>query len=264
MSTVVALRRVAALLLGALLLAGCATLGGDRQLSEGDRLDPWESWNRKVFAFNEGLDEHVLKPVATGYRRVVPVLVRTGISNFFNNFADGWSAVNLFLQGRIEEGFSDATRFMTNSTLGFGGLFDIASEMGLEHHYEDLGQTLGRWGVGAGPYIVWPLLGSSSVRESFALPFDRLATPAVVFQDAASQGSITLLQTINARAQFLDASRIIDTIALDKYTFIRDAYLARRRSLIHGDDDFDDEAGGQDAPAPVAPQAPAPASAPRQ
>jgi phospholipid-binding lipoprotein MlaA len=257
-----AVHRAAAVLLGAALLAGCATLGGDRPRSAGDKLDPWQNWNRKVFAFNQALDKNVLVPVATGYRKVVPSFVRAAITNFFNNFADGWSAVNLFLQGQVEAGLHDTMRFATNTTFGIGGLVDIASDIGFEHHYEDLGQTLGKWGVHTGPYIVWPVLGPSTVRESVALPFDRMATPAVVFQDAASQGSISLLQLINTRAQFLDASRIIETIALDEYTFVRDAYLARRRSLVHdGDPPPDDE--DDDAVSPPATPASAPASGPR-
>ena len=191
---------------------------------------------------------HVLKPIATRYRDVVPSFIRTAVSNFFNNAADGWSAVNLFLQGRLEDGLHDTTRFLTNSTFGFAGLVDVASDIGFEHHYEDLGQTLGKWGVGAGAYVVWPVLGSSSVRESFALPLDRLATPAVVFRDGASQGGITLLQTVNTRADFLGASRVIDDIALDKYTFVRDAYLARRRSLVYdGNPPSGDSGEGDDA-----------------
>ena len=239
-------------------LAGCATVS-DRPLSAGQKLDPWENWNRKVFAFNEGLDANVLKPVATGYRNVVPEFIRIAVGNFYANAADGWSAINLFLQGRLADGLHDTTRFATNTAFGFGGLLDIASEMGFEHHYEDFGQTLGKWGVGAGAYIVWPLLGPSSVRESFALPLDRLATPAVAFRDGAKQGTITLLLTVNTRAELLGASRIIDEIALDKYSFIRDAYLTRRRSLVY--DGEPPDRGDDDAAAPAAPQAP-PASAP--
>lgn len=240
----------------ALLLAGCATLAGDRPLSAGQKLDPWENWNRKVFAFNEGLDENVLKPVATGYQKVVPELVRAGIGNFFANAADGWSAINLFLQGRVTDGLHDTTRFATNTVFGFAGLLDIASEFGLEHHYEDFGQTLGKWGFGAGAYIVWPLIGPSSVRETFALPLDRLATPAVLINSGGDQAAITILQAVNTRAELLGASRIIDDIALDKYSFIRDAYLARRRSLVYdGEPPEDRDDGGAAPPA-------APASAP--
>ncbi len=247
------------------LLVGCATVGaGDAaKQSEGQKLDPWETWNRKVFGFNEAVDANVLKPVATGYRNVVPGFIRTGIGNFFANAADAWSAINLFLQGRVEDGFSDTIRFATNTVFGWGGVLDVATDFGLDHHYEDLGQTLGKWGVGAGAYIVWPLLGPSSVRESFALPLDRAATPAVLFREGAKQGTITVVQTINTRAEFLDAGRVLDEIALDKYSFVRDAYLARRRSLVYdGEPPPEDDDVTPPAPAGAASAPAAPASAP--
>ena len=143
---------------GALLLAGCTTIR-DARGGPGQRLDPWEKWNRKVFNFNEDLDRTVLKPVATGYSEVVPQQVRRGVSNFFSNFADAWSAINNMLQGKFELGFEDATRVGANTLFGLFGILDPASEMGLDHHYEDFGQTLGRYGVGAGAYVVLPLLG---------------------------------------------------------------------------------------------------------
>ena len=132
-------------------LAACSTLGAK---TEGQKLDPWEGWNRKVFAFNEDLDAAVLKPAATLYSRVVPQLIRRGVGNFFGNAADAWSFVNNMLQGRVEAGGKDLIRFGTNTVFGLGGVIDVASEMGLYHQYEDFGQTLGRWGVGAGAYIV--------------------------------------------------------------------------------------------------------------
>ncbi len=215
----------------AALLGGCATLREARS-SAGDKLDPWENWNRKVFAFNEGLDEHLLKPVATVYSNVVPQPVRRGVDNFFGNVADAWSAVNNFLQGKGAAGFQDIIRFGTNTVFGLLGVLDVASEMGIDHQYEDFGQTLGHWGFGTGAYVVWPLLGPSSVRDSFALPLDRAASPAPLFKDGSSVYSLTALQIINTRANLLGASRVLDDIALDKYSFIRDAYLQRRRSLV--------------------------------
>jgi phospholipid-binding lipoprotein MlaA len=220
-----------ALVCVAALLGGCATLREARS-SAGDKLDPWENWNRKVFAFNEGLDEHVLKPVATVYSNVVPQPVRRGVDNFFGNVADAWSAVNNFLQGKGAAGFQDIIRFGTNTVFGLLGVLDVASEMGIDHQYEDFGQTLGHWGFGTGAYIVWPLLGPSSVRDSFALPLDRAASPAYLFKDGASVYSLTALQIINTRSNLLGASRVLDDIALDKYSFLRDAYLQRRRSLV--------------------------------
>jgi phospholipid-binding lipoprotein MlaA len=247
-------RALLALMVGAsLTLGGCATtksLVTDARGGPGARLDPWENWNRKVFAFNEGLDERILKPVATGYAKVVPQFVRRGVDNFFANAADAWSAVNNVLQGKPEPAFTDVVRFTTNTVFGFFGILDIASEFGLEHHYEDFGQTLGRWGFGAGAYIVWPLIGPSTVRETIALPLDRTASPALYISDGSYQFGVVGLQIINTRAKLLGASQVIDDIALDKYTFVRDAYLQRRRSLVF------------DGDAPELPDAPSPAAVP--
>jgi len=240
-------RALLALMVGALLaLGGCATTQSFAKSTQnfakearggpGARLDPWENWNRKVFAFNEGLDEKILKPVATGYAKVVPQFVRRSVDNFFANAADAWSAVNNVLQGKPEPAFNDVVRFTTNTVFGIFGILDIASEFGLEHTYEDFGQTLGRWGFGAGAYIVWPLIGPSTVRETIALPLDRSVSPAIYISDGSYQFGIVGLQIINTRAKLLGASQVIDDIALDKYTFVRDAYLQRRRSLVYDGD----------------------------
>lgn len=212
-----------------LTLGGCASVRGGG--SAGQKLDPWESWNRKVFAFNERVDEVLLKPVATAYSEMVPRPVRLGIDNFFGNVGDGWSAINLFLQGRFKTGVQQTMRFAVNSTLGFAGVLDIGSEVGLERSSEDMGKTFGRWGTGTGAYIVWPLLGPSSVRDSLALPLDWQASPSMVFDDGRAKVGILSLRVINARANFLRAGEMLDGIALDKYTFIRDAYLTRRGSF---------------------------------
>ncbi|HUG23246.1 MlaA family lipoprotein [Piscinibacter sp.] len=240
--------RWAVLLSAAGLLQGCSTTGAR---TAGERLDPWEKWNRKVFTFNERLDEKVLEPVATGYSRIVPRPVRNGIDNFFGNAADAWSAVNNFLQGKVENGLNDMIRFGTNTIFGLGGVLDVATEFGIDHQYEDFGQTLGAWGIGPGAYIVWPLFGPSSVRESLALPLDRAVSPALAINDGTVRWEITGLHLINTRANLLGANQLLDEIALDKYTFVRDGYLQRRRSLVFdGDappteneddeDDFDD------------------------
>jgi len=250
-------RVVLSVLIGAVLLAGCSTIREARS-GPGQRLDPWEKWNRKVFTFNEDLDAAVLKPVATAYSNAVPQPVRSGVDNFFANIADAWSAINNFLQGKVALGFQDMMRFGTNTVFGLFGVMDVAGEMGIDHHYEDFGQTLGTWGVGAGAYIVWPVLGPSTVRESFALPLDRSATPALLFRDGAAQWSITGLQIVNTRANLLGASQVLNDIALDKYTFVRDAYLQRRRSLVY-DGDVPDTPDTANEPADAAL---APASAP--
>lgn len=229
-----ALRRSTGLVLLALSLGGCASLRGPG--APGQKLDPWESWNRKVFGFNESLDKNLLKPVATAYSEMVPAPVRLGVDNFFSNVGDAWSAVNLFLQGRFKLGVQQTMRFAVNSTLGLAGVLDISTEAGLERNSEDLGKTFGHWGFGTGAYIVWPVFGPSSVRDSLALPWDRMATPAMAFSGGRDKVGIYTLQTINARSNFLRAGEMLDGIALDKYTFIRDAYLQRRGSFAEDDE----------------------------
>ena len=258
--------RALALVAGLVLLQGCATFTGK---SPGDRLDPWENWNRKVFDFNEKLDANVIKPVATVYSNVVPRPVRRGIDNFFGNAQDAWSAVNNVLQGKVQLGLQDMVRFGTNTIFGLAGVLDVASEMGLERHNEDFGQTLGAWGLKSGPYIVWPLLGPSTVRESIALPLDLSASPTLVLDAGLSKISITTLRIVNTRSNLLQTTRVIDDIALDKYTFVRDGYLQRRRSLVlDGEDEPDDKkdeppaSAPNTAPNPAQAPAPGPASAP--
>jgi phospholipid-binding lipoprotein MlaA len=274
-STALVRSRALAVGLAIVLLTGCTTIR-DARAGPGQRLDPWESWNRKVFNFNEDVDKAVLIPVATAYTNVVPQQIRRGVGNFFSNFADAWSAVNNLLQGKFEASLEDATRVGANTLFGLLGLLDVASEMGLEHHYEDFGQTLGHYGIGAGAYIVLPVLGPSSVRDAAAIPVNRLASPPGFFDGTRTELGLTLLQIVNTRAGLLGATRVIDDISLDKYTFVRDAYLQRRRSLVFDGDAPETpaapEAAASAAPgaaagnlAPPASAAPAsaPASAPR-
>lgn len=228
-------------------LCACTTIDAARG-GPGQRLDPWEKWNRKVFNFNEDVDRAVLKPVATAYSDVVPQPLRRGVGNFFGNFADAWSAINNVLQGKISTGFEDATRVGANTLFGLFGVLDVASEMGLERHYEDFGQTLGRYGIGAGAYVMLPILGPSTVRDTAALAVDRLATPPAFFDGTRTKIGLTVLQIVNTRSSLLGATRVIDEIALDKYTFVRDAYLQRRRSLVF------------DGDVPETPEAPEPAA----
>jgi len=261
----------AALIAMAAALSGCTTIRESRG-GPGQRLDPWENWNRKVFNFNEDVDNAVLRPVATVYADVVPQPVRRGVSNFFSNFADAWSAINNMLQGKFALGLEDATRVGTNTLFGLFGILDVASEMGLDHHYEDFGQTLGRYGVGAGAYVVLPILGPSTVRDTAALPLDRLATPPAFFDGTGTQLGLGFLQILNTRSNLLGATRVIDDIALDKYTFVRDAYLQRRRSLVFDGEVPETPAAPEEAASAAAgaaagnlapPAAATPASAPR-
>jgi phospholipid-binding lipoprotein MlaA len=220
-------KRLRGVVLGALLLATAAAASAQRAN------DPLEGWNRAVFGFNEGLDAAVLKPVASGYKNAVPELVRTGVGNFFGNFGDLWSAVNQLLQGKPVAAAQMTTRVATNTLFGIGGLFDVASDLGIERQKSDFGLTLGHWGLPAGPYVVWPLLGPSSLRDSAALPLDLSWRPSALSDDVPTRWGLSALQLIDVRASLLSAGNIIDEIALDKYVFIRDGYLARRRSLVY-------------------------------
>lgn len=211
-------------------LALAATLGA---CATAQNPDPLEPLNRKIFAFNEALDQAVVEPAARGYRAVTPEIVRTGIDNVFSNFKDLWSAINNVLQGKGEAAGNDWTRFVTNTTIGLGGLLDWATPLGVPRHNEDLGQTLGHWGVGPGAYLVLPLFGPSSLRDAADLPFTTYFSP-VVFTDSTLEAvSVSGLRVIEVRAQLLDAGKLIDDIALDKYSFVRNAYLQRRRSLVY-------------------------------
>lgn len=218
--------RLTALLL-AVLLAGCATTG-DR-----DPRDPWEGFNRTSFAFNEKLDAAVLKPVAQGYVKVVPGFAREGVDNFFSNLEDLGTGLNNFLQGKPKEGASDLGRFAVNSVIGVFGLWDIASPLGLEKHYEDFGQTLGVWGVRSGPYLVIPLLGPSSARDAPA----KMVDPSWYYSGAIDNNVIYWsfwgLDKVRTRASLFQAEGVLEAAALDKYTFLRDAWLQRRRSMVY-------------------------------
>ena len=223
------------------LLTACATP---------QRPDPLESWNRGVFAFNDSVDVAVVKPVATVWRDWVPQPLRRGVSNFFGNVGDLWSATNLALQGRFGDSLSDLGRFGTNTVFGVLGFVDVASELGLEKHGEDLGQTLGVWGVPTGAYIVWPFLGPSTLRDSLDIPASVAFSPSSFVSPESAAYALTSLRFINLRAELLQATSLLDTIALDKYSFTRDAYLQRRRSLVyngHPPEDASDEEGGPDS-----------------
>jgi phospholipid-binding lipoprotein MlaA len=195
--------------------------------------DPFEGANRAIFGFNEAIDGAVLKPVAKGYQAAVPELMRMGVSNFFGNFGDGWSAINNLLQGKVEQSATMVMRVATNTLFGIGGIFDVASDLGMERSTEDFGQTLGRWGMPAGPYVVWPLLGPSTARDTLARPLDLAWSHSLVINDAGANLSLSALNLIDTRASLLSASSVVDGLAFDKYTFIRDAYIARRRNLVY-------------------------------
>ena len=212
-------------MLAAVLSSGCATTGGGK--------DPYESANRAVFAFNEAFDESILRPVAQGYVDLVPVIVRQGVTNFFGNIEDLFSAVNGILQWKPEKAGEDIGRVLTNTAFGFLGIIDIAGGAGIEKGEEDFGQTFAVWGMPAGPYMVLPFFGSSSGRDALALalripldPFVEVGSPAVTWSRIG-------LGFVNARAQLLGTEKLVERAALDKYVYLREAYLQRRRNLIY-------------------------------
>lgn len=255
------MRRLAVLLAAACLalLTGCATTGsvapGAAQARNGaPQIDPWERWNRRVYTFNDKLDTAVLKPVATTYTEVVPEPVRRGVNNFFGNVSDVWSAFNNFLQGKFSNGMQDVVRVGTNTLFGLGGFFDVAREFGADRQGEDLGQTLGRWGMAPGPYVVWPVLGPSTLRDSIALPLDAQVSPALAMESNAAKVATAGVQVVNQRANLLGATSMLNDIAFDKYVFTRDAFLQRRRSLVYdGDPPQEDEPDYDDGPPASAP-----------
>jgi len=215
----------AALLLAGM-LAGCATSGGNPA-------DPLEPLNRVVFSFNDTADKAVIKPVARAYRAVLPGIVRTGVSNFFSNLEDVWISVNDVLQGKFQQGLDDFGRVLFNSTFGIAGIFDFASELGFQKHNEDFGQTLGSWGVGSGAYLVLPILGPSTIRDGFGLLLDTRADLVFYIDGVPVHNSLYGVRAIGNRANLLDASSVIEQAALDKYAFVREAWLQRRRNLVY-------------------------------
>lgn len=208
----------------AVLLSGCATATNPK--------DPFEKFNRAMFSFNDAVDRTALKPTATVYRNYTPDFVQTGVGNFFGNLSDLWSSVNNFAQLKGQDGLNDFTRFAVNSTLGLAGVLDIATPAGLRKHNEDLGQTLGYWGVPSGPYLMLPILGASTVRDTIALPGDFWGDPWDHVNDIPWRNSGILLRAVDQRASVLDASNLLEDAALDRYEFIRDGYLQRRNSKV--------------------------------
>src|SRR5438552_6729805 len=217
--------RLAFALLAALSLAGCATTGNDPR-------DPWEGLNRKTFAFNDALDKAVLKPVAQGYQKVTPAFAQEGVNNFYGNLEDIGTSLNNILQGKVKQGAGDAGRFVVNTIFGVFGLWDVATPLGLEKHEEDFGQTLGWWGVQSGPYFVIPLLGPSTARDAPA----RLVDPSWYYSrivDEDIHWTWWGLDKVRTRANLMKAESVLEQAAIDRYTFVRDAWLQRRRNQVY-------------------------------
>lgn len=207
-----------------------------------DPKDPLQAYNRVMFAFNERADQYALKPVAKAYRFITPKPVQFVVGNFFSNLGDLWTGFNNLLQGKGKAAASDTARFFVNSTLGFLGFADVATEMGLEKHNEDLGQTLGWWGVPSGPYFVIPLLGPSTIRDATSRLVDAYGQP-YMWQDGhdALKWSLWTVDKVRTRASLLDAENAFNDAALDKYTLMRDGWLARRRNQVYDGDPPDED-----------------------
>ncbi len=253
-------QRLWAPLVGCALLAGCATIPG-----EPDPRDPLERMNRSVYKFNETVDGAVFRPIAQIYVGAVPQPVRSCVSNFFSNLGDVWSSFNSFLQGRVPDGINSMGRVLMNTTIGGLGCFDRASEVGVARVPNDFGTTLGVWGVGSGPYLVLPIVGPSTFRDGAGLAVDVYYGAAQSYiNDVPVRNMVWGAAALNARANLLEAGDLLDQLALDPYSFVRDAYLQRRQRRIAGDSeelpdyslpDYDDpEDGWDEAPSDAAEQ----------
>jgi phospholipid-binding lipoprotein MlaA len=205
-------------------LSGCATTNAR---------DPLEPLNRTVYSFNEVVDDVIMEPLARGYRAVLPPFARTGVRNFFSNLDDVTVFINNLLQFKVTHAASDLGRFLINSTIGVLGLVDVATHVGLEKHNEDVGQTLGYWGIGTGPYLVLPFMGPSSARDGLGRLVDVQTDLVWQINDISTRNILLGIRAVNLRAQLLDSEKILETAALDPYSFIREAYFQRRRSLVY-------------------------------
>jgi len=239
MNTFTRLRLLLSVLLFSLVLQGCATVEGPT-----DPEDPFESFNRAVYTFNDTLDKAILKPVAQGYNAALPNPVNKGVSNFFSNLDDVVVVFNDLLQLKIGQALSDTARVFFNSTIGIFGLIDVASGMDLPKHDEDLGQSFGYWGIDTGPYLVIPFLGPSDIRDAVGRVGDAYVDPLNDITPDGTRNGLLLLEGVDIRAGLLSASKVLKEAALDEYLFVRDAYLQRRENLVYDGDppkpSFDD------------------------
>ena len=212
-------------------LAACASIPPGAGTNPAD---PWEVYNRHMFDVNDHVDRAVFKPVAQAYEAVLPQDVRVCVNNMFLNLLEPVNAINNLLQGKPSEAMSDLCRLAVNSTVGLFGCFDVAAKAGAPRSNEDFGQTLGRWGLQPGPYFVLPLLGPSSVRDTFGRLFDFLGTdPLWYIQDIPVRNTLVGVRLVDTRASLLPAEKVLEAAALDRYQFVRDAYLQLRRNLVY-------------------------------
>jgi phospholipid-binding lipoprotein MlaA len=233
-------KSIAALSLAAILSA-CASIPDD-QRSEND---PWEALNRPLYSLNTTIDKVTLKPLAKGYEKILPRPVRKGITNFFKNLGTPRSAVNNLLQGKPADGFSELARFVFNSTLGIGGIIDVASAGGIEAHYEDFGQTAAVWGVPKGPYVMVPFVGPLTLRHAVLLPLDIVSSPLYHYDNSSVRDKLYILRAIELRARLFAAEKLLDD-SKDRYVTLRESYLQYREFEVYDgnppeDDEFFDE-----------------------
>ncbi len=215
----------------ALSATGCVTVPEGAR----DSRDPYQSFNRSVYRFNDTVDRGFAKPLAQAYRAVAPKPVRTGVSNFLSNLTYPGTVVNAALQGKVRQAGRDGARFVLNSTLGLGGILDPATAAGLEQNDEDFGQTLGKWGVPSGPYVVLPFLGPSSVRDSFGTVLDRATDPSNYTDDSGVSIGLNAIQLVDRRSRIMDVERQLEGV-FDPYAFIRNAWLQRREYQVRDGD----------------------------
>ncbi len=217
--------------------------------------DPLEPMNRKVASFNDALDDNVLKPAAIGYRDYTPQPVQTGVSNFFRNLSDVWSTANNGLQLKGRETAESLMRVVVNTVFGIYGIFDVATPIGLERHPEDLGQTLGYWGVPSGPYVVLPLFGPSTVRDTSVLPVELSADFVTKHDVVAERNVASATRLVDKRASLLQTTDLLSGAAIDKYSFTRDSYLQYRRNQVYDGNPPDDETLPDPSAEPATPSA---------
>lgn len=220
-------------LLTMLAISSLALLQACASVKNADVRDPWESMNRSVYNFNDALDNMAIKPAAQVYVAVLPSPVRTGIHNFFGNLGDVWTLANTALQLKGQATAETFMRVTVNTLLGLGGVLDVASEMRLEKHKEDFGQTLGYWGVKPGPYVVLPIFGPSTLRDGLATPIDMQGNLVQQFNDTATRNVLTVTRLLDVRSGLLQSLDVVKAAALDPYSFVRDAYLQKRENDVH-------------------------------
>jgi len=222
-------------------LSGCANIPPEQRAAS----DPWEPLNRPIYNVNTAFDKVTLRPLAKGYQKVLPAPVRTGVSNFMKNLVTPRSAVNNFLQGKPAHGFGELGRFVLNSTLGIGGLFDFAAANGIEAHREDFGQTAAVWGIPAGPYVMLPLLGPATLRDAVFLPIDIASSLLFHYDNSSVRDKLYILRAIELRERLLSADKFLDD-SKDRYITLRESFLQNREFAIYDgnppeDDEFYDE-----------------------